>query len=115
MKNDPSTVALDSPKGQDRAGRIRTRIHYLKQPNVRGWETKAEASALRWALARLEHLETRKPTISQAQAVAIIEAWIEAGSTKAAMPVVSHAGDTGVYVDGRPVLNGLDLEGLGIR
>ena len=107
-------VALASTKGQERAERIRTRIRYLEQPNVRGWQTKAEASAHRWVLARLEHCERlfdeiaaavetakAKPRLTQAQAVAIIIAYENANRP--------------IGIDGRPVLDGLDLEGLGIR
>lgn len=101
-KPDPSTVSLGSPKGQQRAARIQSRIDYLSGPNVGGWEANALRSALVWALARLGHLESRKPRISQAQAVAIIRAWQDAGMR--------------TTLDGdEPVLDALDLEQLGIR
>lgn len=105
MSDDASTP-LASPKGKERADRLRARIVILM--GYRGWQPKAEASALRWILARIEHVERRLEApakISQAQAVAIIEAWR------------SHDTAGGGRRDstGRAVLDGLDLEELGIR
>jgi hypothetical protein len=95
---DHAHTSLGSPKGIERASRIRTRIAYLDTCD--GHVALAEISALRWVLARLTYLEARKPKITQAQAVAIIEAWrIDA--------VEDH--------NGRPVLDGLDLDQLGIQ
>jgi hypothetical protein len=98
---DPTPPALDSKKGQDRAARIRLRADYLDE-KVTGYMAKAESSALRWVLARLEHVEAklkREPTISQARAAKIIDAWLVDG-------VRDH--------NGRPVLDGLDFDDLGI-
>lgn len=96
-------VPLDSPKGQERANRIRARLGYLEHRTT-GWEAKAEASAHRWALERITELEAelarQRSTITQAQAVAIIDAWREAGEQ---------------VLIADPVLDGLDLEGLAIR
>jgi len=99
-KPDPATVAYDSKKGAERSARIEARIETLG--TYKGWAANAEASALRWALARLEFVEAKlasEPRISQARAAAIIEAWLVDGAR-------NH--------DGRPVLDGLDLDGLGI-
>ncbi len=100
-KKDPATVSLDSIKGQERAARMVVRANYLEN-RCHGWVAMAEASAIRWILARLENLEARirAPKISQAQAAAIIEAWREQGQK---------------LDDGRPVLDGMPLDDLGIR
>jgi hypothetical protein len=96
-KPDPATVSAESPKGRERIARIHTRIDFLGTCD--GYIAKAEASALRWALARLDFLENRAPKISQAAAADIIEAW-------RVDSVEDH--------NGRPVLDGLDLDALGI-
>lgn len=101
-KPDPATVPLDSPKGTERAGRLQARIDYLLGPSVVGYVAKAEASALKWVLARLRRLEDERlqQRISQARAAEIIQAWRDAGET--------------TDLDGRVVLDRLDLDRLRI-
>lgn len=54
-KTDPSTVALASKKGQERAGRIQARIDYLDGQDH--YTVDMLRSALSWALERLEFVE----------------------------------------------------------
>lgn len=54
----PEPVPFDSTKGLDRRARIERRISYLER-SCAGWVAKAEASALRWALALLGELSRR--------------------------------------------------------
>ena len=54
----PEPVPFDSTKGLDRRSRIERRISYLER-SCAGWVARAEASALRWALALLGDLSRR--------------------------------------------------------
>lgn len=99
-KKDPATVSLASKKGLERADRLRARARYLRE-NATGYIARGEESAISWVLARLAKLEAERerPPITQARAVEIIEAW-------SVDEVRDH--------NGRPVLDGLDLDELGI-